>query len=179
MENMENTNIQNEETTIDEQPRTYTEAEMQSEIDRRVSQALKTQQKKFDKQMSFANLDEQQRREAEKQSRIEELEEQLKGYATEKNRSEIKSVLAARGLPVDFANLIQIGDDIEEAQKSVDAFDKAFKTAVAAEVKRRIASSGPEVGTGADPVTLKGMSLKEQQELFTKNPELYKKLSQH
>lgn len=69
------------ETTANEETKTYTQEEvlalLQSETDKRVSQALKTQQKKFDKQLSLSKLDGDERAKAEKDNRIAELEEQL------------------------------------------------------------------------------------------------------
>lgn len=179
MEENTNQNIEttDTETEIQEQSKTFTEKEMQAEIDRRVSQALKTQQKKYEKQLSLSNLDEQQRKEAEKNMRIEELEQQLADFEATKNRSEIKSVLSSRGLPVEFADMVHIGSDYDEALKNIDAFDKAFKAAVSAEVKRRLATSNPQVGTSSEALDFGKMSLTEKQRLYNTNPELYRKLA--
>ncbi len=83
MENLENNNVVNEEevTTSQEEVKTYTQEEvlqlLQKETDKRVSQALKTQQKKYEKQLSLSKLDGSEREKAEKDNRIAELEEQL------------------------------------------------------------------------------------------------------
>ena len=54
----------------DSKPKTYTEEEVmaliQSESDRRVTQALSTQQKKYEKQLSLSKLDGDAREKAEK-----------------------------------------------------------------------------------------------------------------
>ena len=50
---------------------------LQSETDKRVTAALKTQQKKYEKQLSLSKLDGDERAKAEKDNRIAELEEQL------------------------------------------------------------------------------------------------------
>ena len=67
--------------TANEDVKTYTQEEvlalLQSETDKRVSQALKTQQKKYEKQLSLSKLDGSEREKAEKDNRIQELEEQL------------------------------------------------------------------------------------------------------
>lgn len=181
MENMENQNVDTVDTTEteDQERKTYTEDEMQSIIDRRVTQALNTQKKKFDKQLSLANLDEAAREKEQSRMRIEELEQQVAEFNSIKNRSEIKSVLSARNLPVEFADLMNIGDDYDAALKNLDVFDKAFKSAVANEVKRRLATSQPETGSSNMPTSLKGMSLKQQQELYNTNRDLYNKLAQN
>ena len=107
---------------------------LQRESDKRVAQALKTQEKKFAKQLSLSQLDGDERAKAEKDSRIAELEEQLAQYHIERNRSELKSVLSSRGLSAEFADIISINDDIEESQANIDKLDKLFKAAVKAEV---------------------------------------------
>lgn len=180
MENMENTSVEQVETT--EEVKTYTEEQVmaliQSEADKRVSQALKTQQKKYEKQLSLSKLDDEERAKAEKDDRIAELEAKLAEFNIERNKSEIKTVLGSRGLSAEFADIIAIGDDIEEAQANIDRFDKLFKAAVKAEVEKRLAGGyAPKGnGNGAPAITkesVKKMSLAEQQKLKKTNPELY------
>ena len=109
-------------------PKTYTEEEVlaliQSEADKRVNQALKTQQKRYEKQLSLSKLDGDEREKAEKDNKIAELEEKLAQFQVEKNRSELKSVLSSRGLSAEFADIISISDDIEAAQANIDTLDK-------------------------------------------------------
>ena len=91
---MENTNFEdisaNEsvETTENQEVQTYTKEEvlklLQSETDKRVSQALKTQQKKYEKELSLSKLDGSEREKAEKDNRIAELEEQLAAFQVER-----------------------------------------------------------------------------------------------
>jgi hypothetical protein len=189
MDNIE-TNINvNEENTASttgaEEVKTYTQEEvlklLQSETDKRVNQALKTQQKKYEKQLSLSKLDGDERAKAEKDNRIAELEEQLAAFHIERNRSELKSVLSSRGLSAEFADIISINDDIEASQANIDKLDKLFKAAVKAEVEKRLAGNTPRanvISTGELTKEVFGkMSLKEKNDLYIKNPELFKKLS--
>ena len=166
------------------EPKTYTEEEvlklLQSETDKRVSQALKTQQKKYEKQLSLSKLDGAEREKAEKDNRIAELEEQLQLFQTERNKSELKSVLSTRGLSAEFADIINISDDIETSQANIDKLDKLFKAAVKAEVEKRLAGNAPK-GNGGAPAEItkeaaRKMSLAEISELKEKQPEVYNKL---
>ena len=157
----ENTNINvNEavETTEQQEVKTYTQDEvlklLQSETDKRVSQALKTQQKKYEKQISLSKLDGSEREKAEKDNRIAELEEQLAAFQIERNRSELKSVLSSRGLSAEFADIIAINDDIEASQANIDMLDKLFKAAVKAEVEKRLAGSAPKGNGGSNPAEI-------------------------
>ena len=164
--------------------KTYTQEEvmalLQSETDKRVTAALKTQQKKYEKQLSLSKLDDNERAKAEKDNRIAELEEQLAQFHIEKNKSELKSVLASRGLSAEFADIITINDDIEASQANIDRLDKLFKAAVKAEVEKRLAGKTP-IGNGGAPAeitkeTAKKMSMAELSKLAETNPEIFNKI---
>lgn len=178
----ENTNNVVEETNETE-TKTYTQEEVlaliQQEADKRVTQALKTQEKKYQKQLSLSKLDGDEREKAEKDNRIAELEEQLAKYQIESNKSELKSVLSSRGLSAEFADIISIGDDIEVAQANIDKLDKLFKEAVRAEVEKRMAGNAPKRSGNTVEITketAKKMSLAEMNELAEKNPTLFNSL---
>lgn len=149
-ENKDNV-IGNETETQETEVKTYTQEELlallQSEGDKRVQQALKTQQKKYEKQLSLSGLDEQQRKQAEKDMEIQELKDKLREFNVMQTKAEITKVLSARGLDARFADLIEIGDDVEEAQSRIDTLDKLFKSAVKAEVEKRIGSNTPKTST--------------------------------
>lgn len=184
MEDMtNNTSVENQEQEAQE-TKTYTQEEvlalLQSETDKRVSQALKTQQKKYEKQLSLSKLDGDERAKAEKDNRIAELEEQLAQFQIERNKSELKSVLSSRGLSAEFADILNISDDIEASQANIDKLDKLFKSAVKAEVEKRLAGNAPK-GNGSSSAeitkeTAKKMSLAELNKLATEQPEIYNKL---
>lgn len=188
MDNTTNSTVENVETPVEEttETRTYSLEEvnalLQSETDKRVTAALAKQQKKYEKQLSLSKLDGDERAKAEKDNRIAELEEQLAQFQIERNRSELKSVLGSRGLSAEFADIINITDDIESSQANIDKLDKLFKAAVKAEVEKRIAGNAPR-GNGTTvtgditPEAFKKMSLTEQGALYSSNPELYKKLT--
>lgn len=169
--------------------KTYTQEEVmaliQSETDKRVTAALKTQAKKYEKQLSLSKLDGAEREKAEKDSRIAELEEMLANMNKANNKSELKSVLGARGLSAEFADIIEITDDIEESQAKIEVLDKLFKAAVKAEVEKRLAATGGTPKGSAishnSEITkeqFRKMSIAEQAQLAKDRPELYKKLTQ-
>lgn len=175
---------QNTEGATGTEVKTYTQEEvlalLQSETDKRVTQALKTQQKKHEKELSLSKLDGEERAKAEKDNRIAELEEQLAKFTIERNKSELKSVLSARGLSAEFADIVNINDDIEASQANIDKLDKLFKAAVKAEVEKRLAGNAPK-GNGGSPAEItkddaKKMSIAEIQKLYNENRELYNKL---
>ena len=174
-----------ESTATEQEAKTYSQEEvmalLQSETDKRVTAALKTQQKKYEKQLSLSKLDGDERAKAEKDNRIAELEEQLAQYQIEKNKSELKSVLASRGLSAEFADIVSISDDIEASQANIDKLDKLFKAAVKAEVEKRLAGNAPKGNGGGNTAEItreaaKKMTVAELQKLKQTNPELYNNL---
>lgn len=184
-ENMNNTSVnENENNENQEQNKTFTAEEVakliQSETDKRVTAALKTQEKKFNKQLSLAQLDGDERAKAEKDNKIAELEEQLAKYQIEANKSELKSVLSSRGLSAQFADIISIGEDIEQAQANIDTLDKLFKAAVKAEVEKRLANNSPKGNAGGSSEitkeSAKKMNMAELDKLESEQPELFSKL---
>lgn len=190
MEIQENINVNGEATgnnvaSTQEEIKTYTQEEvlalLQSESDKRVQQALKTQAKKYEKQLSLSKLDGDEREKAEKDNRIAELEERLAQYEIEKNRSELKSVLSSRGLSAEFADIIVINDDIEASQANIDKLDKLFKLAVKNEVEKRLAGNAPKGNLGGASAeytkeNAKKMSLAEMNKLAKVDPDKFKAL---
>lgn len=163
--------------------KTFTEAEvlklLQQEGDKRVTEALKKMEKKHAKEMSLAKLDGDERAKAEKDARIAELEEILAQKTIAENKSELKSVLASRGLSAEFADIVSITDDIEASQANIDKLDRLFKAAVTAEVEKRLAGNTPKGNSAPAELTkesAKKMSLAEMNRLAQTEPEKFKQL---
>lgn len=184
MDNLENNVVETGVENTNEEVKTYTQEEvlalLQSETDKRVNQALAKQQKKYEKQLSLSKLDGAERERAEDKNRIAELEELVANMNTERNRSELKSVLSSRGLSAEFADIINISEDIEASQANIDKLDKLFKAAVKAEVEKRLAGTAPK-GNGGTPAEItkeqaKKMSMADMNNLARTNPELFAKL---
>ena len=181
----ENVNVNETEVEETSTEKTYTQEEVlkliQAEADRRTNQALKTQAKKYEKQLSLSKLDGDEREKAEKDNRIAELEERLAQYEIEKNRSELKSVLSSRGLSAEFADIIVINDDIEASQANIDKLDKLFKKAVKDEIEKRLAGNAPKGNIGGASAeytkeNAKKMSLAEMNKLAKVDPNKFKAL---
>lgn len=166
-----------------DQGRTFTLEEVtaliQSETDKRVTQALKKQEKQFAKQLSLSGLDEQQRALTERDQRIAELEDSLREATLQKNRLELVKTLAGRELPAAFADLIEVGDDPDSAQQKIDALDKAFRAAVEEAVNKRLAGKrAPGKGGAAAKATTKEEIMKirdaaQRQAAIRENMELF------
>lgn len=174
-----------EETTT---PKTYTEQEvqelLQKEGDRRVSTALKKQQKQFENKIAEAEklrgMDEAQRKEYEFNQKVAELEKKEREFNLAQNKLEASKVLANRELPIEFVDYI-VADDADTMLENINVFEKAFKAAVADAVSKKLASPTPKTGsvkqTGLTREEFKKMNLAQQAELYKTNPALYKELA--
>lgn len=187
----ENINTTTEETT--EEAKTYTAEEvdalLQSEADRRVTSAMKKKEreiaalkKQIENEKTLSQLDEESRATAEKDLKIAELENQLKDFQLAQTKNEVMKVLGARGLSAEFADMLAIGTDTEEAQQMIDSFDKLFKKEVAREVKARLAetSAVPQIAEAMSgkmtAEKFRSLSLAEQQAMYNADPELVRNL---
>lgn len=190
MENIENTNVEQQEQ---EEKKTFTLEEvnelLQKEGDRRVSSAMskkereiKALKKQLENEKSLSQLDEESRAAAEKDMKIAELQEQLKEFQSAKAKAEVQSVLGKRGLPVDLADYIRIGEDVDEAIKSIDAIEKIIKNTVATEVKQRLAASSniPQIADAMSGKMTKEefnkLPVYQQQRMYEQDPDLVKSL---
>lgn len=173
-----------EQQKADSKPETFTMDQVlkmiQSEADKRVTAALAKQKKAHEKEMSLSGLDEQQRALAQRDQTIAELQEQNRSLTIAQNKAELIKTLAGRGLPVEFADVIEVGEDVEKAQQKVDALDAAFKRAVEDAVKTRLAGKttpgrgGAASGmTKADILAIK--DAKERQTAIANNMHLFQK----
>ena len=168
---------------------TYTEQEvaelLQREGDRRVTSALKKQQKQFESKIAEAEklrgMDEAQRQQYEFEQRVKELEAREKEFNLAQNKLEASKVLANRNLPVEFVDYI-VAEDADTMLENINIFEKAFKAAVADAVNKKIASPTPKSGsvkqTGITKEEFKKMNLAQQAEIYKTNPALYKELTQ-
>ena len=189
MEETTNTNIEEQK----EEAKTYSEDEMktllQKEGDRRVTEALKKKEREIKaleqrlaNEKTLSKLDEDSRAAAEKDMHIAELEAKLKDFQLAQTKNEVMKVLGARGLSAEFADMLAIGTDAEEAQQMIDAFDKLFKKEVAREVKARLAetSAVPQIADAMSGKMTKEqfnkLSLAEQQAMYNSDPELVRSL---
>lgn len=168
--------------------KTYTESEVQAllqrEGDRRVSSALKKQQKEFERKTAEADklrdMDESQRKEYEYTQRLQELENKEREFAVAQNKLEATKVMANRELPIEFVDYI-VAEDAETMMENITTFERLFKGAVADAVAKKIASPAPKTGsakqTGMTKEEFKKLSVAQQTEIFRSNPELYKQMT--
>lgn len=174
-----NTNVS--ETTTEETSRTYSAKEFQSEVDRRVSQALKTAEAKFNDRLAenekLARMNEQEKLTYELDKRQKELEDREAQVMLAENKATAVAILNQKGLDTSLVDLV-MADKAEEMNDKIKLLENAFNTSVKTEVEKRLSGKAPR-STTSDGITredFRKMSLRQQQEFATANPELYKQL---
>ena len=134
--------------------KTYTESEVQAllqrEGDRRVTNALKKQQKEFETKQAEAEklraMDENQRKEYEYTQKLQELEKREREFTVAQNKLEATKVLANRELPIEFVDYI-VAEDADTMMENINTFEKMFKSAVQDAVAKKISSPSPKSGS--------------------------------
>ena len=180
MAELENTNIEEEVTkTEDSTPKTYTEAEVQSMIDRRVTQALKTQERKqADKEREAAKLsrmDEIERERYANEKRAAELDEREANIKRAENRAAASDILLKDQIDIAGVDLVVDGD-AEVMNERIKLLRKVVATAKAQMLAGNSPKKAPEQPEGITKERFKNMNVNELQQLYESDPELFKKL---
>lgn len=154
---------------------------IQSETDKRVTQALNKQKREYERKLSLSGLGEQERAMAEKDQQITDLQAQVAELTQYRTRQAVMTELSARGIAPELADLISLTEDESEMKGRLDALETAFRNAVEAGVKARLTGGAPNRGTA--PVTMtkdafRKLSIAEQQALYQKDPETYKRMTE-
>lgn len=191
MENEINTNVDAATTeTTEQQPevKTYSQEDfdkaLQSQVDKRVTQALKTAERKAEARVKeaekLAKMNEQQRYQYQLETREKAIAEKEKALALAENKATAASVLADKGISAKLVDFV-VAEDADTMMNNINLLEAEFKASVKAEVEKRLATSTPKKNLPTDKAITKDifnkMKLTEQAELFNTNPELYKQLT--
>ena len=175
--------------------KTYTQAELdkmlQSETDKRVTEALKTAQEKWSKE--YAEKLENEKKEAERLAKLsaaerekDKFDKERKAFEAERAQFErdrlemqVAKELTDEGLDAEFASIL-MGADADSSMENIKVFKASFDKAVEAAVKARLAGRTPDSGSGSElavnPFSKEGYNLTKQAELYRTNRELYNEL---
>lgn len=177
----ENKNVQQQETdtTTQDNKVELTEKELQSMIDKRVSQALATQKQKLDEANRLANMTAEERREAEYQEKIKALEAREAELSKKELMAELTKQLSEKNLPIESADFL-LGKDADATNQNLKSFEKMFNKAVSAQVAQQLGGNAPQASTNETGAITKEqfskMTLAQQSQLYRDNPELYNSL---
>lgn len=190
------TNLNNQNTGVDTTTDTsttgtdeklFTQAEvdkmLQSEVDRRITSALKKQAKsneaKIKEAQKLAQMNESEKFQYELEQREKAIEEKEKALALAENKNEAGKILADKGLSLSLVDFV-VAEDAETMNSNIRLLEKAFKDSVKREVEKRLGSSAPKKNLPPDETITKEqakkMTIIQRQNLLNSNPDLYKTL---
>ena len=147
------------------EPRTYSEKEFQSEVDKRVTEALKSAQTKWqsdyeiklkaerDEAAKLAKMSAEERAKAEFDKEREKFNTERSAHQRERLEFECTKQLAGESLPVEFATMLT-GADAEATKANIGTFKTAFDKAIEAAVTARMKGSAPTVSTNQNDAWL-------------------------
>lgn len=137
--------------------KTYTEKEFIAEVDRRVTEALKTAKTKWqteydtklqaekDEAVRLAKLSADERAKEEFKNKLTQFETERTAYQRERLVFECTKQLAAEQLPVEFAEILT-GTDADTTKANIEKFKASFAKSVEASVTERLKGKTPEKG---------------------------------
>lgn len=144
--------------------KTYSEKDFQSEVDKRVTEALKTAQSKWqseydaklkeekDEAARLAKLSANERAQAEFDKRVKEFEDREAKHNIERLTFECTKQLAGKELPVEFASMLT-GSDAETTKANIEVFEKAFSKAIEDGVTKKLKGNTPKAAGGQSTKT--------------------------
>lgn len=158
-----------ENTTNTNTEKTYTEKEMQSFVDKRVTEALKTAKTKWESEYTLkleAEKDEAAKlakMTAEEKAKVifekekQAFEDERASYRQDKLVFETSKELSKRELPPEFAEMLS-KTDAETTKANIDAFEKQWSEALSRAVEKRMRGTAPKSGAVQEDPFLQGFS---------------------
>lgn len=185
-----NTEGQVQETVTQEttENKTYTEAEVmemiQREADRRVTEAIKKQERKTNAKIAeaqkLASMNEAEKYEYQLKQREEAIAAKEKELAMLENKNEASKILSEKGISLALVDFV-VAEDAETMKSNIDLLDRAFKASVKAEVEKRLGSAAPKKNPAIDKQLTKAdfakLSYADMMQLKMTDPTLFAELS--
>lgn len=186
--NTEETNTDTETTDNQEQTATqddkltFTPKEFDSEVDKRIANALQTAKSKWDEEKQeeisnaekLAKMSAAERKEAEDKAKQETLDKREKELNMREYRYEAKHQLEENGLPDSFVDMV-LSEDAETIKNNIGAIKAEFDKSIEAAVNERLKGKTPQTGgtAGKFNKNLGDMSLEEMTEAYRNNTNLF------
>lgn len=185
-----NTEGQAQETVTQEttENKTYTEAEVmemiQREADRRVTEAIKKQERKTNAKIAeaqkLASMNEAEKYEYQLKQREDAIAAKERELAMLENKNEASKILNEKGISLALVDFV-VAEDAETMKANIDLLDRAFKASVKAEVEKRLGSAAPKKNPAIDKQLTKAdfakLSYADMMALKQNDPTLFAELS--
>lgn len=163
--------------------KTYTQAEVermiQSEADKRVTQALETQRKKMAEAEKLAGMSAEDKLKYEYQQKLDELNQREAELNHKEMLAETVKQLAEKKLPAAAADFL-VALDADTTNDNIKKFEKMFNDAITAEIKSKMGGSAPSTSSvesgGITKEQFSKMTLAQRSELLKNDPDIFNAL---
>ena len=145
----QNESTSNEKTETNQSEKTFT----QKDVDKLIQERVAREQAKWEKKVQderteaekLAKMNADQKAEYEKQKREDELAKREKDITTRELRATAYETLAEKNLPKELVDILNYSD-AEQCNKSIEAVEKAFQSAVEKAVNDKLRGGNPPKG---------------------------------
>jgi hypothetical protein len=112
----------------------------------------------------LAKLSKDERAKEEENKRLSAIEERERAVAEKEMRIETQTLLAEKGLPSEFLNVV-LAPTAEEVKDNIENLQAIFDSAVETRVNERLTQKAPRMGTGSASMTKEEiMAVKDDEE---------------
>ena len=145
----QNESTSNEQTETNQREKTFT----QKDVDKLIQERVAREQAKWEKKVQderteaekLAKMNADQKAEYEKQKREDELAKREKDITTRELRATAYETLAEKNLPKELVDILNY-ESAETCNKSIEAVEKAFQSAVEKAVNDKLRGGNPPKG---------------------------------
>lgn len=157
----QNESTSNEKTETNKSEKTFT----QKDVDKLIQERVAREQAKWEKKVQderteaekLAKMNADQKAEYEKQKREDELAKREKDITTRELRATAYETLAEKNLPKELVDILNYSD-AEQCNKSIEAVEKAFQSAVEKAVNDKLRGGNPPKGGQGSKIDYSKMS---------------------
>lgn len=190
-----NESTEQEKQNQPDEPKTLTQSELDSLMDKHAAKALEKQQAEFEKKLNdalergksegerLAQMSAEQKAQEEAKQRLKELEDKERELNQRELKVTVASTLKERELPTDLADyLVELGD-ADKISNVVDGLQQAVQQGINDGITKRLRQKSPQNGATqfGDDIGKKefdAMTAAERATLFAQNKELFNKLTE-
>ena len=158
----------------------YTDADVDAIIDKKFAKWKSEQEAKENEAKKLAKMNADEKEKYQLDQREQKLADREKAIARKELTAEAKAMLSERDLPVELVNVVDL-TSAETVSQSVAVLQKSWEQAVQKGVQEKLKGGAPmkQAPVDSDSITKEEfarMGYQSRNELYQKNPELYKKL---
>ena len=180
VETVEEQKVPAEPTPQPQDEKKYTDADVDAIIDKKFAKWKSEQEAKENEAKKLAKMNADEKQKYQLDQREQELADREKAIARKELTAEAKAMLSERDLPVELVNVVDL-TSAETVSQSVAVLQKSWEQAVQKGVQEKLKGGAPmkQAPVDSDAITKEEfarMGYQSRNELYQKNPELYKKL---